>query len=101
GGGVALLACAAMVGLIWQMRLPRIGFERGEVLFYLRAASPYRVPVDKVECFFIGQGPTLRPGGKSQNEQTVTVVTRLAEGAKQYHARQVKPSLGAWCDGYV
>ena len=103
-GAAALLGAvmvALLVGLLWQLRLPRIGYRRGELLFYLRNSTPYAVPAQVVECFFIGQGPTLRPGETYPDEQTVTVVARLAERATDYHRRDVKRALGAWCDGYI
>ena len=48
-GALMVLGGTAMVGaLAWQMRIPRIAHERGELLFYLRRQKPLRVPIDHV-----------------------------------------------------
>lgn len=101
--GIAV-ACAAGVltaAFVWQLTLPRIGYRQGRVLFYLRSGPPIAVPLDVVEAFLMGQGPTLLPGEANRDQQTVTVVVRLAEKAEDWSHVDVKPSLASWCDGYI
>jgi len=101
-GGIALLGGLATIGsLAWQMRVPRIGYRGGEVLFQLRAGRPIAVPVEVVEGFLLGQGPALLPGGRDRDAQAATVVARLSQRASEWLHVDVKPSLGHWCDGYV
>ncbi len=101
--GVALSALGALwiAVTIYAMRLPRLGFEDGHLLVYLRSTVPIRVPIRHVECFFLGQAPSgvMGPGG--EESETATVVVRLAEAAKDWQHRDVKPALGHWCDGYI
>jgi hypothetical protein len=101
-GGILLLAGIAIAAsLAWQMKRPRIGFQNGHLLFYLRTKDPIAVPLEVVEGFLLGQGPTLRPGERHSTEQTRTVVVRLAEKATEWSRREVKPALGSWCEGYI
>jgi len=96
--GVAMLLCAI---LIWNARLPRLAFQEGHLLVYLRAAEPIRVPVQYVECFFLGQAPSEMKLRSGRNVEVQTVVVRLAESATQWEHCDVKPALGSWCDGYI
>jgi hypothetical protein len=95
-GGGGLVAA-----LLAQLRQPRISYDDGRVLFQLRSGPPLAVPVELVEAFFLGQGPTLLAGRPSKGEATVNLVARLSRREPQWHQRDVKPALGAWSDGYV
>ena len=95
-GGGALIAA-----LVTQLRQPRISYNDGRVAFHLRWGPPVEVPVELVEAFFLGQGPTMLVGQQLRNEPTVNLVARLSQREPQWHHREVKPALGAWCDGYV
>ena len=59
----ALIAASAflLLGLVRQIRRPRIAYRDGEVLFNLRAGKPVAVPREVVEAFFLGQGPAYLP----------------------------------------
>jgi hypothetical protein len=94
GGGL-------VVALLVQLRQPRISYDNGQVLFHLRLGPPLGVPVDLVEAFFLGQGPTMLAGGKTNQEPTANLVARLSRRDPTWHEREVKPGLGAWSDGYV
>ena len=96
-----LVGLAQIASLAWQMRMPRIAYERGELLFYLRRQEPLRVPIDVVECFFIGQGPAMIPGDRDRGRQGVNVIVRLAERATEWADRDVNRSLAAWCQSYI
>lgn len=100
--GAAFIAVASfmMTGLAAQMRRPRVAFENGHVLFYLRSGAPIAVPVELVEAFFLGQGPLVLPGAR-QGAETVNLVARISQHDPSFARRDVKAALGAWCDGYV
>jgi hypothetical protein len=83
-----------------QLRRPRVAFEDGAVLFYLRSGPPFAVPVEVVEAFFLGQGPAHLPAVTKQ-PQTVNLVARLSQRRTEWARQDVKPALGNWCDGYV
>lgn len=84
---------------------PRLAYDAGYLLVYLGSARPHRVPIELVECFFLGQGPSLLPAprlaGEHDSPESSTIVVRLAESADQWKHVEVKPSLGLWCDGYI
>ncbi len=84
---------------------PRLAYDDGCLLVYLGSAQPHRVPIELVECFFQGQGPSLLPAptmaGQSESPESATIVVRLAESAEDWKHIEVKPTLGHWCDGYI
>jgi hypothetical protein len=101
GGIVLLLLGLACTGqLLLQLRRPRIAFENGNVLFYLRSGSPIGVPVDVVEAFFAGQGPAHLPGLAKQ-PQTANLMARMSQPHTEWATQPVKPALGNWTEGYV
>lgn len=93
----ALMICAAAI----ELQRPRIAYRDGCVLFNLRGKEPAEVPVEVVEAFFLGQGPAHLPTIKSQPPECVNLVARLSEKAPEWAKIDVKPALGAWCEGYV
>lgn len=101
GWGFIGLAGILLVGLIDQLRRPRIAYRDGQVLFTIRAGRPAAVPVAVVEAFFLGQGPAHLPALGGKLPETVNLIARLSQKAPEYARLPVKPALGAWCDGYV
>jgi len=103
---VALWIWVRVIMLVNHACLPRLAYQRGELLVFLRYRRPLRVPVAQVECFFLGQGDSmLAAAGESEATESMakthTIVVRLAEAAKDWQAREVRPELGRWCDGYI
>jgi hypothetical protein len=106
GVQVALVVVTAaalwMVGeLLYALRCPRVAYEEGELLVYLEPTRPTRLPVEIVECFFLGMGDSDLPPLEGAPPKTQNVVIRLAERAEQWRARPVRPQFGHWCDGYI
>lgn len=89
-----------VLALVLQMLRPRVAFQTGQVLFYLRSGPPIAVPVELVEAFFLGQGPATLPGAR-QGDATVNLIARISQRDPSFARRDVKPALGAWCDSYV
>jgi hypothetical protein len=100
--GIAMIVVGSCLtaAMLSHMRRPRISYEEGEVFFNLRIGSPIPVPVELEEAFFIGQGP-LMIAGAPQHDVSVNLVARISQRDPSYVRREVKPALGAWCDGYV
>ena len=102
---VAILALLAGLGiaiqLFYWMRVPRLAYENQHLLVYLESAQPTRVPIEIVECFFLGQGASELPKLEGKEPETANVIVRLAESAKEWKHRDVKPTLGHWCEGYI
>ncbi len=101
GGGLLALGGLALAVLAWHLRHPRLAYQKGHVLFWLRSGGPICVPVEFVECFWLGQAPSLLPGKRHQNTETAALVVRIAQKAEAWHHQDVKPQLGKWCEGYV
>lgn len=100
GGGLLAAGVFGEVA-VWQWaRQPRLGYEKGELLVYMRRGEPWRVPIDLVECFFLGQFPAA-PEQAPGEVPAVAVIVRLAEKATDYHEREVQPALGRWHEGYI
>lgn len=104
----ALATLGAVVALQAGLFLatPRVAIDERELLLYVRSLrKPFRVPLDVVEVFFIGQGAVsgTEPGQPREYEGAVAanVIVRLAESAPEWHLRTVNPWLAVWSDGYV
>jgi hypothetical protein len=96
-----VLGGVLLIGLVTQWRRPRIVYRDGEVLFHLRAGRPIAVPVQVVESFFAGQGPSHLPAAVGKASETVNLVARLSQKAPEWAHMEVKDALARWCDGYV
>ena len=101
-GAVLLLASGALLlALLRQLRQPRLAYADAHLLVYLRSGAPFRVPVEAVECFWLGQAPSLLPGKRHAHTETAAVVIRIADRATEWRQQEVKPQLGLWCEGYL
>lgn len=103
GPGLVLAVAAglALAVALALARQPRVAYEDGKVLFYVRLGRPTAIPIDAVECFLLGQGPALLPGEQYSKTVASTVVVRLAERAEEWSHGEFHPLLAAWCDGYI
>lgn len=91
-----------MIGeLLYAASRPRVGYESGQLLVFLEPTKATRVPIDIVEVFFLGQGPSELPKIAGCEPETQNIVIRLAESAADWKHRDVKPALGHWCEGYI
>jgi hypothetical protein len=100
GWGLLLFGVVLIVGLINQVRRPRVAFRDGDVLFHLRSGAPVAVPAEVVEAFFLGQGPANLPAVGNPTE-AVNLVARISQKAPEWEKVDVKPAIGRWCEGYV
>jgi hypothetical protein len=96
--GTGLLAAATF---LYHMRLPRLACEDDHLLVYLRSSTPERVPIELVECFFLGQGASPIRASDGPEAETANIIIRLAERAAEWRDREVDPSLGEWRCGYI
>ena len=96
-----LFGVAAIALLAFQMRMPRLAHQSGYLLVYLQTGRPFRVPLELVECFLLGQGPSYLPGRQHRRSETSTLVVRLDERAEEWSHRDVKPALGSWCGSHI
>jgi hypothetical protein len=109
GWSVSLLVAGISAGCVARLfaaaRRPRLAYASGCLDVYLTGSRPIRVPIELVECFFLGQGPSLLPplpfGNATSEIQTATLIVRLAESAVEWQHRDVRTRLGMWCEGYI
>lgn len=91
-----------MAGILWRLlRQPRVAYQNGDVLVHGGLAEPLRVPVDVVECFFLGQAGGMIPDAHGREAEVRTVIIRLAESATDWHHRDLKATFAHWCEGYI
>lgn len=90
-----------MLQLARALNQPRLAYSEGDLFVYLEPQAPTRVPIDIVECFFLGQGPSELPKLKGREPETQNVIVRLAESAVDWKHRDVRPAIGHWCEGYI
>jgi hypothetical protein len=101
---VAALWAYLLMLCIYLMFQPRLSYANESLYVRLRLGAPIQVPIEFVECFFLGQGPTLLPrpfGRRDTVDETSAIIVRLAESAEQWKHFDVTPALGLWCDGYI
>jgi hypothetical protein len=101
GGLIALVGIYLIGSLGFSLSLPRVAYEPGELLVYLGSQEPVRVPIEVVEVFFVGQGPSNLPKMKGREPETTNIIVRLAESAGEWKHRDVDPRFAHWCEGYV
>lgn len=101
GWSLVVLGVLGAIPLLTQAVMPRISYGQGEVLFHLRFRGAVRVPLEFVEAFLLGQGPSWLPGKSLAEAEATTLVVRLAERAEAFERVSIHPLLGSWCDYYV
>ena len=86
---------------LMALRRPRIGYANGHLSLDLKYGHAIQVPLEVVECFFLGQGPSFVGKAAVAQADASNVVVRLAERATDWQHRDVHPRFGHWCDGYI
>ena len=100
----ALITGFALVGvlfLFWQARQARLACNGQSLLVNLGTARPIAVPLDVVEGFLLGQGPSYLPGKQHQRAEVANLVVRLAERAAEWERVEVNRQFGSWCGHYI
>lgn len=99
---VTALFCTLAATALWYVsRKPRIAFDGRSVLFFVRFGPPVAVPIELVEAFLIGRGPTFLPGRDHDPTETATIVVRIAERAEEFNKVETAAMLAGWCGHYV
>jgi hypothetical protein len=101
GWGIAAWGVVSAMVLTYWLTRPRLAYQDAELLVNLRFGAPVRVPVQIVECFFLGRAQSRMTPSQSTSPQTAALVVRLAESATAYHRAKVTRFLGTWQDGYI
>ncbi len=88
GAVLAATGIGIMAMLLRQLNRPRIAYQNGRVLFYLRSGAPVAVPANVVEAFFLGQGPVVLPAHIQNKHNTVNLVARLSQREADWARRK-------------
>ncbi|MBA4018800.1 MAG: hypothetical protein C0483_16655 [Pirellula sp.] len=96
---VAALALA-LVLFMWSRR-PRLAFDGRSLLLYIRNGSAIAVPIEFVEAFLLGKGPTYLSGKDDYKTEARTLIIRIAERAEEFAKLETNVRLAAWCGHYV
>jgi hypothetical protein len=99
GAAVFFAICLHALGTAaYLMNTPRVAYRDGRVLVYLRPARPESLPVEAVECFFLGREP-IEFG--SRPSRVSNIVVRVAEAQRELRSRTDATRFGEWRDGYI
>jgi hypothetical protein len=98
---LAVLALAYAASSWAYLRRPRLSYDPGSLLLHQGWGRTTALPIEIVECFFMGQAPSMVRGPDGKQAETATVVIRLAESAGEWQSGDMPPYLGQWCDGYI
>lgn len=101
GWAFVVIGCFVAGVLIQLIRTPRLAYHDGYLCVYVNEITPIEVPIDIVECFFLGQDTGTMKAPVGVTPDVATIVVRLAERATDWHHRDVRRALGRWCDGYI
>ncbi|HET6879724.1 MAG TPA: hypothetical protein VFI31_06205 [Pirellulales bacterium] len=101
GAVAAAVSLAGVAFLLWQASLPRLGYDGRHLEVYLGTAKPVRVPIEVVEGFLLGRGPSFLPGRQQQQTEVANLVVRLAERAGEWERVEVNRQFGTWCGHYI
>lgn len=95
------LAWVAFAAGIWWGRQPRLAYADGNLLVNMRKGPMIRLPIELVECFLMGHGPSFLPGERYAASKATTVVVRIRPQAEEWSHIDVEPRLGSWCDSHI
>lgn len=101
--GFAVLAGPAVAAVAIAAIQPRLS-RRGDMLrVRLAPLAAHDVPVEFVECFFMGSHVLPDPQGRDDvpTQRVGTLVMRVAERATAWQARPTFAPWGSWADGAV
>ena len=101
GAVIAGVSLAGLLFLLWQARQARLACDGRRLLVNLGTARPVPVPVEIVEGFLLGQGPSFLPTKRYQTAEVHNLVVRLAERAGEWERIEVNRQLGSWCGHYI
>lgn len=99
--GFAVASLIALVLWFWSRRAARIAFDGRSLLLFVRRSSPVVVPIELVEAFLIGTGPTFLSGQDDHKTEATTLILRIAERAEELRKVDTDVRLAAWCGHYV
>jgi len=101
GLGLLMLGAAAVAGLLLMLMQPPVACDPRHVRFHLGQWRSIHVPMEAIDCFFLGEGSSGLGSRASGKVKASHLVVRFAERAVEWHNRDMKPAFGKWQDGYL
>ena len=101
GGILSGLGTMSLLVHVVRLQTPRLAREGDQLLVFFDSLQPVKVPLQIVECFFLGQGPSLLPSPDGGEIESQNVIVRLAEAAQEWRHKETNPKFGHWCDSYI
>ena len=99
----ALVAGPLVAGLALAGSQPRLARRGGVLRVRLAPLVAHDVPLESVECFFMGSHVLPAPDGRDDQpgRRVGTLVMRIAERAAAWQARPTFAAWGTWAEGAV
>ena len=97
----AMVGCIAAAWIVREIITPRLACDGTHLLVFAGGRRPFRVPLEIVEVFFLGQGPSKLPQAVGRPLVNSTIVVRLAEAATEWRKRDTNTRVAHWCEGYI
>ena len=99
----AVLAGPAVAAVAIAAVQPRLSRQGDMLRVRLAPLAAHEVPLEFVECFFIGSHVLPDPEGRDDvpTQRVGTLVMRVAERATAWQARPTFAPWGSWSDGAV
>lgn len=95
----------ALAILAWEVAQPRIQHRGVFLVVHLSPFRYERIPLNIVECFFLGSNPLDAQGATTESDdppyRVGTVVIRLAERAIEYRTGVMFSLWGVWQDSSI
>ena len=99
GLAVVGLSVIGIAVLSWQIAVPRLAGDCGELLIYLSRPS---ISVARRICRMFFSWQRVRPTGDAAGGGAgANLVLRMAERAVEYQEREVAAVFGSWSRGYI
>lgn len=99
--GVAAGSLVAVGLWIYSRRAARIAFDGRSLVLHIRPPRPIVVPIELIEAFLIGKGPTFLSGKDDYKTEASTLILRIAERSEEFRKVDTDVRLAAWCGHYV
>ena len=98
-----VVAGPLVAGLVLAAARPRLSRRGGVLRVRLAPLVAHDVPLEFVECFFMGSHVLPAPDGRDDvpGQRVGTLVMRIAERATAWQARPTFAAWGTWAEGAV
>ncbi len=97
--GVVVIVAAAAAGYLGTR--PRLAYDGRKLRIHIGTAQPALIPIELIEGFLLGKGPSYLSGKDDYKTETSTLIVRIAERAPEWEKLPTNVRVAAWCGHYV